>query len=282
MDAQASDETGASSPLMATAHWTAAVRAMESARDDRLIDDPWATALAGEVGQAWIAGRTASSVVPIVLRTRFFDDFMQRVAREEDIRQIVLVAAGLDTRAFRLEWPDDTHVFEVDQAEVLQHKARVLERAGAQPGCKRSIVKADLAGPWTADLVAAGLNPQAPTLWLIEGLLFYVPNEHLRGILDGVTHLAAPGSWIGFDIVNSVTLTHPLVHDWIEMQAQLGAPWIGTLDDPVEYLAGRGWRASLTQAGQPDASYGRWPFPVLPTLMPGVPHNWFVTARKEG
>jgi O-methyltransferase involved in polyketide biosynthesis len=118
-------------------------------------------------------------------------------------------------------------------------------------------------------------------VWLIEGLLFYLPNEQIRRILDEMTRLAAPGSWIGFDIVNSVTLTHPLVHDWIEMQARLGAPWIGTLDEPVEYLAERGWTASLTQAGQPDASYGRWPFPVLPTTMPGVPHNWFVAARRE-
>lgn len=92
--------------------------------------------------------------------------------------------------------------------------------------------------------------------------------------------MAAAGSWLGFDIINSVMLTFPLTQKWVEMQAKAGAPWIGTMDDPVEFLAARGWQANLTQAGAEDASYGRWPFPVIPTTMPGIPHNWFVTAQK--
>ena len=270
-----------SAQLAATAHWTASVRAMESARDDCLFHDPWAEALAGDEGRAWIAQRPADRLVPIVLRTRFFDDFVQLVAREQAVPQVVLLAAGLDTRAFRLEWPQNTRVFELDRPEVLQHKARVLGQAGAEPACERSVVETDLAGPWTKDLVAAGFCPTVPCLWLLEGLLFYLTNDHLRRILDDVTLLAAPGSWIGFDIINSVMLTHPLTREWIEMQAQAGAPWIGTLDNPVEYLAERGWQARLTQAGQPDAKHGRWPYPVLPTTMPDVPHNWFVTGHKK-
>jgi len=89
-----------------TAYWTAAVRALEHARPDRLFSDPWAQALAGEVGAAWIAGRSPESVVPIVLRTRYFDDFLLRIAESENIRQIVILAAGLDTRAYRLAWPE--------------------------------------------------------------------------------------------------------------------------------------------------------------------------------
>jgi hypothetical protein len=65
------------------------------------------------------------------------------------------------------------------------------------------------------------------------------------------------------------------------MQAHSGAPWIGTLDDPESVLASRGWAATLTQAGQPDANYGRWVLPVIPTKMPNIPHNWYITARKE-
>ncbi|NUM44757.1 MAG: hypothetical protein HUU38_08610 [Anaerolineales bacterium] len=65
------------------------------------------------------------------------------------------------------------------------------------------------------------------------------------------------------------------------MQASAGAPWVGTLDNPIEYLADLGWQATLTQAGQPDAHYGRWTLPILPTQMPGIPHNWFVTAQKQ-
>jgi hypothetical protein len=95
-----------------------------------------------------------------------------------------------------------------------------------------------------------------------------------------VTGLAARGSWLGFDVVNSVMLTSPLTQKWLAMQAAAGAPWIGTMDDPVAFLAARGWQASLTQAGADDAHYGRWPFPVIPTTMPNMPHNWFVTAQK--
>lgn len=85
---------------------------------------------------------------------------------------------------------------------------------------------------------------------------------------------------MGFDIINGVVLTSPWTRPWVEMQAAAGAPWIGTMDDPVRSLAERGWQATLTQAGQPDANHGRWPLPIIPTTMPGMPHNWYVTAAR--
>jgi methyltransferase (TIGR00027 family) len=269
------------SALEATARWTAAVRATENARADGLFHDPWAEALAGEEGRAWMAQRTADRVVPIVLRTRFFDDFLQRATREGGIHQVMLMAAGLDTRAFRLDWPAGTHIFELDQPGVLQYKARILALAGAAPTCARSAVEVDLGDPWQEALVAAGFDPRIPALWLLEGLLFYLPDDQLRSILDEVTGLGSSGSFLGFDVVNTVMLTHPLTRDWVEMQAAAGAPWIGALDDPVGYLSARGWRATLTQAGEPDANHGRWPYPVYPPTLPNIPHNWLVTAHKE-
>jgi methyltransferase (TIGR00027 family) len=108
--------------LASTARWTAAVRALESAREDRLFDDPWAAALAGEEGAAWIEQRPADSVTPIILRTRFFDDLLQRMTCQVALRQVVLLAAGLDTRGFRLPWPEGTRLFELDQPSVLGYK----------------------------------------------------------------------------------------------------------------------------------------------------------------
>lgn len=265
--------------LSATAAWTASVRARESERADGLFCDPWAALLAGETGLAWIAPRSTESVTPIIIRTRYFDDFLQRVTREEGITQVILLAAGLDTRAFRLSWPAGTTFFELDQTAVLAYKSNVLNAAQAQPTCTRQAIGADLTQPWTEALLAGGFDPQIPAVWLLEGFLFYLPKETVTQLLDAVTSLAAPGSWLGFDIINSVMLTSPLTRNWIEMQAQSGAPWIGTLDDPVGFLAQRGWAASLTQAGAEDANYGRWPFPVIPTTLPNMPHNWFVTAR---
>lgn len=273
--------------LGATAFWTASVRALESARADRLIDDPWAAALAGKEGAAWISQRPAESVLPIVLRIRYFDDCLQRIAAEGAIRQVVLLASGLDTRAFRLGLPAQIRCFEMDQPAVLAHKERVLSEAAAVPTCVRHAVGADLTGDWREPLVGAGFDPQLPSAWLLEGFLFYLTNDAITRILDQVTSLAAPASWLGFDIVNGVMLVHPLTRAWLEMQAKAGAPWIGTMDDPIGYLAERGWQAGLSQAGAGvehnaiDANHGRWPYPVIPVTMPDMPHNWFVTARRR-
>lgn len=256
------------------------MRARESARPDRLFDDPWAAALAGPAGADWIAQRSEDSTLPIVLRTRYFDDFLTRIAQQDGIRQVVLLAAGLDTRGFRLTWPTGTRLYELEQPAVLDHKEQVLRSAGAQPACARQAIAADLTAAWPAALVEAGFEPRQPSGWLLEGFLFYLRNENIMRILDQITSLAAPGSWLGFDVVNAITLTLPLTRAWIEMQAQAGAPWIGAMDDPVGFLADRGWQATLSQAGQPDAHHGRWTFPVIPTTMPNMPHNWFVTAQR--
>jgi methyltransferase (TIGR00027 family) len=267
--------------LGSTARWMAAVRAKESEREDRLFYDPWAAALAGAEGQGWAEQRPAESFTPIILRTRFFDDFLQRITLQHGIRQLVLLGAGLDTRAFRLTWPEQTRLFELDQPAVLADKEQVLQSAGAQPACGRQTIAVDLTGPWQENLLQAGFEPHQPSGWLLEGFLFYLSGETLTRLLDRATELAAPGSWLGFDIINSTMLTSPLTRPWIEMQARAGAPWIGTLDDPEGFLAGRGWKATLSQAGASDAHHGRWSYPVIPTTMPDMPHNWFVTARKE-
>jgi methyltransferase (TIGR00027 family) len=237
--------------------------------------------LAGPEGDEWLKSRSIESIIPIILRTRYFDDYLQRITREKQIRQVILVAAGLDTRAYRLSWPERTIIFELDQASVLEEKEAVLNLVEARPACKRQIVQVDLTGDWSDSLITAGYKPELPSGWLLEGFLFYIPGESIIDLLSTISRLTCSGSCLGFDIVNSITLTHPLTRSWLELQENAGAPWIGTMDDPVAFLAARGWKAALTQAGQPEANHGRWPFPVIPTLMPDMPHNWFVTAEKN-
>lgn len=275
------DKTSSAQLLGLTSQWTAAARARESARADRLFEDPWAEALVGKEGAEWLAQRPEDSTIPMVIRTRFFDDFLLDITRRHAIRQVVLMAAGLDTRAFRLGWPASTCLFELDQPEVLQYKQEVLRLAGAQPACRRQLIEADLTNPWQEKLTHSGFDPQLPSVWLLEGFLFYLSNESITQVIDGVTGLAASGSWMGFDIINSVMFTSTWTRSWVEMQASMGAPWIGTLDDPQGFLAERGWQATLTQAGADDANYGRWKLPVLPVMAPDMPHNWFVTAEKR-
>ena len=275
------EKTSSGQLLGLTARWTASVRARESARADRLFGDPWAEALTGKEGAEWLARRPEDSTLPMAIRARFFDDFLLDISRRHAIRQVVLMASGLDTRAFRLDWPAGACLFELDQPEVLQYKEQVLHAAGARPTCQRQLVEADLTCPWQEKLTQSGFDPQIPSLWLLEGFLFYLSNESVTQVIDGVTNLAASASWMGLDIINSAMLTSTWTRPWVEMQASMGAPWIGTLDAPQEFLARRGWLATLTQAGASDANYGRWRLPVLPVMAPDMPHNWFVIAQKQ-
>ena len=269
-------------PLAATARWIAAARAGETRRPDRLLEDPWAAALAGPEGEDWLGARAGSPALAVmIIRARFFDDFLRRVTATGGVGQVVLLGAGLDTRGYRLSWPGRVQLFELDQPEVLDRKQHILDRAGAEPRCARRAVGVDLTGRWTTALLDAGFDPGASSCWLAEGFLFYLPGEEIARLLDELTGLARAGSWLGFDIANTATLTHPLTRPWIDMQARLGAPWLGTLDDPAAFLAEHGWQATLTQPGEPGADYGRSLFPVPAPALPGAPRHWFVTARRR-
>src|SRR5258708_2986712 len=138
-----SDNSG-SKTLASTARWTAAIRAHESEYADRLFHDPWAALLAGQTGQSWndCLSIEANRVneAPMVIRTKFFDDFLLRVTTEHQVHQIVMVAAGMDTRAFRLTWPERTRLFELDQPELLAQKEQLLSSAGASPTCWRQTI----------------------------------------------------------------------------------------------------------------------------------------------
>jgi O-methyltransferase involved in polyketide biosynthesis len=116
---------------------------------------------------------------------------------------------------------------------------------------------------------------------LAEGFLFYLPDEAIRRLLEQVSALSSSGSCLGFDIPNRAVLAHPFMRTWLQMEAEAGAPWSGTMERPAEHLAALGWRASLTQCGGADADYGRWKYPVVPIAAPGLPHHWLVTAKRE-
>jgi len=265
-----------------TARWTSAARAIESQREDRLFDDPWAAALAGENGANWIEGLHAGNDGALTaLRTRLFDDFLLGVTHEHEIRQVVFIAAGLDTRAYRLAWPEGTRHFELDQPQVLEYKEQILTSAAATPTCERRAIAVDLTGPWTESLQKAGFDPQQPVAWLLEGFLVYLPTGSEIRMLEDVTTLATPDSWLGFDAVNTEMLTSQWTRPLIEMMEKAGVPWKGMLDDPKGLLAERGWRATLVQLGEEGMNFGRWSYPVIPLSVPGVPRFWFITAQRH-
>jgi hypothetical protein len=158
-----------------TAVWVAGLRAVEGERADRLFEDRFAAAFVSAAGggvAAATAGVPPGASEFLAIRTRFFDD-QARAACTAGIRQVVLLAAGLDCRAFRLDWPAGVRVFELDLPDVFAFKVPVLAAAGARPRCARVAVAADLRAEWTGALTA-GFDPGAATGWLAEGLLPYL------------------------------------------------------------------------------------------------------------
>ena len=277
--------TAAPMGVEATAGWIAAARAQERTRPDALVDDPWAEALAGEAGIAWaraVTARAPDALLPIIVRARYFDDWLLgQIARGMPM-QVVILGAGLDTRAWRLVWPAGTTVYEVDRAAVLGHKATTMLAAGATLTCARVEVPADLLGDWPVDLLHAGMDPADATTFLAEGILFYLPDAGLRRVLGAVTALAAADSLLGFDIPDGRVLTSPYTKPWVDMQAAAGAPWRGTMDDPAAELNPAGWVVQVRQPGEGDTSRGRWSLPVPPAGSRELPHSWYVTARRTG
>src|SRR5579883_1997883 len=165
--------SSASNGLLITAQWTAAARAWETERPDTHLTDPWAAQLAGE-GAAWLSRQPSDAGLTPVLRTRFIDDLLSQCLQQTPIRQVVLVAAGLDMRAYRLALPEDTRLFEIDQAEGLAYKEHVLAPLQLVPQCQRICVPADLTEAWADLLVKAGFQMHHRALWMVEGLLMYL------------------------------------------------------------------------------------------------------------
>ena len=271
--------------LISTACWIAAVRARESERADRLFNDPWAAGLAGEEGPAWrqrTTGGKDENEVGLAIRTRFFDDFLVEVTREHAVRQVVIAAAGMDTRAFRLTWPPQTHLFELDLSPIFVRKEPLLFTAGAVPTCQRHVVPVDLSdASWVDALLQAGFDPGQRVVWLLEGLLFYLPAEVVTALFERITALSVLGSWLGCELKNTAMLTSPQTRSWIELLAREGAAWISSIDEPETFLVERGWRARVVEPGEDGAHFGRWPFPVIPRSEAGVPRTFFVTALRS-
>ncbi len=254
-------ELGVATAVGGTAYWIAAARARETARPDRLFADPYAEALAGDRGRRILERAEAPTGRPnpfLPIRTRHFDDVLMAGTARERPGQVVLLGAGLDTRAFRLPLPEGLRLFELDGAEVFAEKERVLARLGARPRCRRRLVPVDLAGSWAAEILAAGFDLAVPTAWLAEGLLFYLPGEAVRALLARAAQLSAPGSLFAADLFGTGLLRLPGMQPTLAWRAGSGLPPPFCTDEPAALFAAGGWRPDrVTYPGAPDASYGR-------------------------
>jgi methyltransferase (TIGR00027 family) len=268
----------------------AAARAIATKADTPLINDRFAEPLVRAVGVDFLTklatGELAAADVdddeapwklehmPIAMavRTRFFDAFF-RAATQAGIRQAVILASGLDARAYRLDWPAGMTVFEVDQPEVIAFKTTTLADLGAEPTTDRRTVAIDLRNDWPAALIEAGFDKNQPTAWIAEGLLGYLPPEAQDRLLDNISALSAAGSRLATEAIPDMSnVDHEQAREMMRKAtekwrahgfdlefSELG--YEGDRNDVATYLDTLGWRSTGKPMSQLLAENG---LPAIP------------------
>lgn len=267
-----------------TAQWTAAVRAVETRRgEDRLFADELAHSLAEPDGYRLLDRYKGGGLTDfIAIRTKFFDLAISNALRAAEIRQVVIVAAGMDTRAYRLLWPDGVRLYEVDHEALLSEKTRRLAALGASSRVARVGVAADLSRPWRRRLIEAGFDLLAPTLWVAEGLVFYLEPHQAADLLTELGELSPAGSSLLVDMPSEALLRSPICRKFLEALRADGVPWRFGSDAPEAFLNAAGWAClEIKQPGEDGAAFGRWPYTPPPRVAPGYPRSWLIKAGKR-
>lgn len=269
----------------ATATMVAAARAIATNADNPLIEDRFAEPLVRAVGvdffTRWVSGDLVAADVDdhesgwklehmpaaMAARTRFFDSFFQ-AATQAGIRQAVILASGLDARAYRLAWPADMTVFEIDQPQVIEFKAATLAELGAAPQAELRTVPVDLRSDWPKALADAGFDKSRPAAWIAEGLFGYLPPEAQDRLLDNITALSAEGSRLACEAIPDMSEVD--TEKAQEMMRRATAKWRehgfdlefgdlgyqGERSDVAAYLDNLGWRSVGVQMTELLADFG--------------------------
>ncbi|VEG45023.1 methyltransferase [Mycolicibacterium flavescens] len=283
-----SDSWDPASSVGTTATMVAAARAIASREDDPLFDDPYAAPLVRAVGIDFftclvdggiedndIDGAGADFMARMIaVRTRFFDDFFLTSAGG-GIRQAVILASGLDSRSYRLPWPDGTVVYEIDQPQVIGFKTATMSSLGASPSAQLRPVGIDLRDDWPKALHDSGFDPAQPTAWSAEGLLVYLPPEAQDKLFDDMGTLSAPGSRLATEYHPDAAATigersKAISKQWGENGVHLDISHLfyeGERSHVVDYLTEHGWQVCTKSRPEVFAEYGR-DFPDTELLAP--------------
>jgi methyltransferase (TIGR00027 family) len=264
------DSWDLASSVGATATMIAAGRAMATKDPRALINDPFADPLVRAVGLDFFVkmidgsldfstvenaspARMQAIINGVAVRTQYFDDYLL-AAVDAGVRQVVILASGLDSRAYRLQWPADTVVYEIDQPKVIEFKTTTLSGLGAQPTATRRTIPIDLRSDWPAALQAAGLNAAAPTAWLAEGLLIYLPPEAQDRLFDNITAISAPDSTIATEYVPGLKdldadRVREMSAQFREQGVDIDMPslvYTGERSHVIDYLRAKAWDVVAT------------------------------------
>jgi len=252
-------------------------RALASQGPDALLNDPLADPLVRAVGLdpfvRMIDGKITLDDDPllrrealneqIAVRTRFFDEFFT-AATDAGIRQAVILASGLDTRAYRLRWPEGMVVYEIDQPQVIDFKTRTLADLGAAPTADRRPIGVDLRNDWPTALRQHGFDVSQPTAWIAEGLLVYLPTEAQDRLFDSIAALSAAGSRVATEHFPdpagfSGERAQRLSERWHRLGFELNMSdliYHGERSTVIEYLTAHGWDVTARTAKEMYAHNG--------------------------
>jgi methyltransferase (TIGR00027 family) len=223
------------------------------------------------------------------VRTHFFDAFFD-TAVAAGVRQVVILASGLDSRAYRIEWPTGTEVFEIDQPKVLEYKTQKLAEHGVQPSAALHHVPVDLRFDWPAALKVAGFDTAKPTAWLAEGLLMYLPSDAQDRLFENITALSAPGSRIAAETAgkHADDRREEMRKRFERISKELGIDKVMdiqnlTYNDPdrtnlADWLNDAGWQATELKSTQEMRRLGRWT--DVPMAQDDDAFSAFVTAIR--
>ncbi|MBW0013698.1 MAG: class I SAM-dependent methyltransferase [Mycobacterium sp.] len=291
------DQWDIASSVGYTALLVAGWRALHAASPRPLVRDEYARIFIAASRDPYLAGVLANpgtsddeTAFPRLygVQTRFFDDFFTS-AGEAGIRQAVIVAAGLDSRAYRLEWQPGTTVFEVDLPKVLDFKGRVLDQHGAAPKARRVEVAADLRTDWSRTLEAAGFDTESPSAWSVEGVLPYLTDEAQNHLFTRVSGLSAPRSRIAIGALGTRLDREQLAaleteHPGVNMSGDVdfSALTYEPKSDPAESLVAHGWAVEpVRNTLALQAGYGMTP-PEVDVKIDAIMHSEYITASRPG
>ncbi|MFJ8703151.1 class I SAM-dependent methyltransferase [Streptomyces ardesiacus] len=292
------DGQGVAGGVGVTALLVAAARAIETHRADSLAQDDYAEHFvrAAPASAGWpvrmrqvpdgdsdpLWGRFARY---FGLRTRVLDDFLLDSLHTGGARQVVLLGAGLDARAFRLDWPPGCVLYEMDRQGVLAFKHQVLDALSAAPRTRRVPVPADLRADWAGALTDAGFDPSAPTVWLVEGLLFYLPSAAETHLIGAVDRLSARGSALAYEVkLDKDLLEHRDSPLYTATHQRLGIDLLDLFSleprpDSAAALAHKGWTTAVHSPFDFTRRHGRGPLPEPNDALGG--NRWVFGARPR-
>ena len=297
----------------ATALGVAAARAAETESENPLINDPFARVFVDAAGEGmWsiyanptlmakvielepdVGTRIQLMIDFMATRTAFIDEFFLG-AVDAGVRQVVILAAGLDARSWRLPWPEGTVIYELDQPKVLDFKTSTLEQHGAHPTAQLVNIPIDLRQDWPKALQEAGFDASRPTAWSAEGLVRYLPSQGQDLLFERIHSLSAEGSWLATNVPSAGFGDPKLVqrqHDDMRrvratvaklVDADIPADddiWYPEERTPVDsWLREHGWDVSAESFPELMARYSR---SIPEDAQDSMPPTLFVSAQRRG